>query len=114
VLKDKELSLADNMVYISAINTFPPALEDFYSSTCTVFTNLQQIIASAIRLPAPGAASGVWDSEGHLVALDGVVGPPRAETIVHMRKIVEMYLQDIDRIRHSEDVSVRNERLARY
>ncbi|CAK9784044.1 hypothetical protein CC85DRAFT_281930 [Cutaneotrichosporon oleaginosum] len=104
-LLDKELSLADNMLYISAINTFPPALEDFYSSTCTVFTNLQQIIASAIRLPEPDAASGVWDTDGHLVALDGVVGPPRAETIVHMRKIVEMYLQDIDRIRCSVDVA---------
>lgn len=90
------------MVYIAAINSFPPALEDFYSSTCTVFTNLQQIIASAIRLPAPGAASGVWDGEGHLIALDGVVGPPRPETIVHMRKIVDMYLQDIDRIRRAE------------
>ncbi|GMK54991.1 hypothetical protein CspeluHIS016_0200470 [Cutaneotrichosporon spelunceum] len=104
-LADKELSLADNMVYISAINSFPSALEDFYSSTCTVFTNLQQIIASAIRLPAPGTGSGVWDSEGNLVALDGVLGPPAPETIVHMRKIVEMYLQDIDRIRHAEDVA---------
>lgn len=90
------------MVYIAAINTFPPILEDFYSSTCTVFTNLQQIIASVIRLPAPGAASGVWDREGHLIALDGVVGPPGPETVVHMRKIVDMYLQDIDRIRNGE------------
>ncbi|BEI79576.1 hypothetical protein CcaverHIS002_0101050 [Cutaneotrichosporon cavernicola] len=105
ILTDKELSLADNMVYISAINSFPPALEDFFSSTCTVFTNLQQIIASAIRLPAPGAGSGVWDTEGNLVALDGVLGPPAPETIVHMRKIVEMYLQDIDRIRHADDIA---------
>lgn len=76
-----------------------------------MFVSLQRIVASSIRLPglASDRSSGlaeVWDDKGNLVALDGLLGPPKAETIIHMRRLVEMYLEEVVKLRDADvDVS---------
>lgn len=77
-----------------------------------MFVSLQRIVAASIRLPAfsadrPSGLAEVWDDKGSLVALDGLLGPPNAETIMHMRRLVQMYLEELVKLRDADvDVSV--------
>lgn len=76
-----------------------------------MFVSLQRIVASSIRLPGldsdrPSALAEVWDDKGNLVGLDGLLGPPNAETIIHMRRLVQMYLEELVKLRDADvDVS---------
>lgn len=86
-------------------------MQSVYADTYTLFISLQRIIASSMRLPVPGSeANGlaeVWDNNGNLVSLDGLLGPPGAETIVHMRRLVDMYLEEVAKLREADmDVSI--------
>ena len=67
----------------------------FYTETYTLFTSLQRIVATGIRLPTVKPERDAWDGR---VAL----GPPGAETIQHMRRLVGMYLEELARLRDSE------------
>ncbi|KAL1411069.1 hypothetical protein Q8F55_002016 [Vanrija albida] len=105
-LTDPKLSTTDRTMYIASLNKFPPAVHNLYRETHTLFMSLQHIVASSIRLPQPGDApfAQAWDSKGNLVALDGLLGPPAAETVIHMRRLVDMYLEELNKLRATEDL----------
>lgn len=63
-------------MYVATLNSFAPAEQTLYAETYTLFVSLQQIAASSMRLDN-------WD------------GPPSAETIVHMNRLVSMYLEEV-------------------
>lgn len=76
-----------------------------------MFTSLQHIVASEMRLPSPGqqglnarglGVAEVWDKKGHQTGIEGLLGPPAAETIGHIRRLVGMYIEEINRLRESD------------
>ncbi|TXT13662.1 hypothetical protein VHUM_01029 [Vanrija humicola] len=104
-LTDPKLSTSDRTMYIASLNKFPGAVYNLYSETHTLFMSLQHIVASSIRLPRPGdGLAQAWDSKGNLVALDGLLGPPAAETVIHMRRLVDMYLEELSKVPRTEDL----------
>jgi nuclear pore complex protein Nup85 len=86
----------------------------FYSETFTLFTSLQQIVASSIRIPTANNSinarglgmAEAWDENGRLVGVEGLLGPPGAETVGHMRRLVGMYLEEIMRLRETAALEV--------
>jgi nuclear pore complex protein Nup85 len=115
VLSRPEVSLSDSTVYFAAPGTVPDPVFHFYTETYTLFTSLQRIVASSVRLPPPthsidprgfGMAEA-WDKAGRLVGVEGLLGPPGAETVGHMRRLVGMYLEEITRLREEQSLEVR-------
>jgi nuclear pore complex protein Nup85 len=47
-----------------------------------------------------------WDKDGRLVGVEGLLGPPGAETVGHMRRLVGMYLEEITRLKETEALEV--------
>lgn len=103
-----QLSTSDRVAYIAAINKFPEAVQNLFAETYTLFVSLQRIQAASMRLPGPGAdrpSAEVWDSKGNLVGAD-VLAPPGAETVIHYRRLVQMYLEELLKLRDADvDVS---------
>ncbi|KAL7424161.1 hypothetical protein Q5752_001747 [Cryptotrichosporon argae] len=97
-----KLPIPDRTIFFASPNSFPKAVQDLYAETYTLFISLQRIVASAIRLPADGRAAEAWDRDGNLISIDGLLGPPGAETVVHMRRLVEMYLDELAKLREAE------------
>lgn len=102
-------------MYFGASTTLSDPLVNLYTETYTLFVSLQRIVASSLRLPDDrnGAdprdfgMAEVWDKHGKLVGAGSLLGPLGAETIGHMRRLVEMYLEEIGKLREAEDVDVR-------
>lgn len=49
-----------------------------------------------------------WDKSGQLVGVEGLLRPPGAETVGHMRRLVGMYLEEVVRLREAESLEVSN------
>lgn len=113
-LSDPTLSLSDQTIYFASPTSLPDAVLNFYTETYTLFTSLQRIVASAIRLPiqsnridAKGfGMAEAWDKQGQLVGVESLLGPPEAETVGHMRRLVGMYLEEIMRLRDTAQLEV--------
>lgn len=105
---------SDRVVYFGASTTLSNPLVNLYTETYTLFVSLQRIVASSIRLPDDrnGAdprdfgMAEVWDKHGKLVGAGSLLGPPGAETVGHMRRLVDMYLEEISKLRNADDVDV--------
>ena len=69
-----------------------------YTESYTLFSSLQRIFASSMRLPNGGA----WEKQN----LEALIGPPGAETVGHMRRLGMMYLDELSRLREANDVDV--------
>ncbi|ORY28255.1 Nup85 nucleoporin-domain-containing protein [Naematelia encephala] len=105
--KVDNLSLPDRTVYFSSSSSFPEPLLSFYVETYTLFTSLQRIAAVDLRLPSEGirnVTAEAWDRHGNLVGAGSLLGPPGAETVGHMRRLVTMYLEELMRVREAEDL----------
>jgi hypothetical protein len=48
----------------------------------------------------------VWDKQGNLVGVEGLIGPPGSETVGHMRRLVMMYLEELLKLRESDGIDV--------
>lgn len=44
------------------------------------------------------------------VAMDGLLGPPGAETVGHMRRLAMMYIEELAKLRVSADLDVSESR----
>lgn len=99
--------MSDRAIYFASLNKFSMAARSFYAETYTLFMSLQSIVASSMRLPGLGAKghnpAEVWDANGDLVTVDSFLGPPNAETVVHMRRLVDMYLEEILKLRDTDE-----------
>lgn len=92
-LREPVASLSDQLISFTSLNEAPRPYVDFYAQSHTLFTSLQHIVASSIRLPSPHrGANGVGD----------VLGPPGAETMSHIRRLVGMYVEEIARLKDSD------------
>lgn len=89
--------VADKALYLTSLHDLPDAVISLYTGTYTLFTSLQRIVASSYQLPTPG----------HPSKADIVLGPPEAETITHMRRIVAMYLEEVSKVTGAPDLDVR-------
>lgn len=101
-LSDQKLSTADRMVYVTSVNTFAESEQALYAETYTLFVSLQQIVASSMRLPTSENID-MWDTKS---GMDGLLGPPSAETVVHMNRLVHMYLEEVAKLRTASDLDV--------
>jgi nuclear pore complex protein Nup85 len=85
-------------------------MTNLYNESHTLFTSLQHIVASAIRLPAPGqglnarglGVAEVWDKRGNQIGVEGLLGPPGAETVGHIQRLVGMYVEEVVKLRESD------------
>lgn len=93
--------MSDRIAYIASINNFAAPEQALYADTYTLFVSLQQIVASSMRLPD---SEDMWDAKGGM--MEGLLGPPNAETIVHMNRLVAMYLEEVSKLRAAEDLDV--------
>jgi nuclear pore complex protein Nup85 len=103
-----KLSESERLLYFAAPHHTTKALHDFYLETATLFASLQQIVALGMRLPVPGAVRGgvaragsvadAWNDKGQLLGADGLLAPPSTETVGHMRRLVDMYLEELVKI----------------
>lgn len=89
------LTFPDRHLIFTSQTFLPPPLLAFYSETYTLFTSLQRIVASSFRMPAV-------DSRDR----KDVLGPPGAETVGHMRRLVGMYLEEILKLREAPELDV--------
>lgn len=85
-------------------------MANLYIESHTLFTSLQHIVASSIRLPTPGqglnarglGVAEVWDKKGHQLGVEGLLGPPGAETVGHIQRLVGMYVEEVVKLRESD------------
>jgi nuclear pore complex protein Nup85 len=113
-LVDPKLSIPDRTIFFASLSIIPEPLLSLYTESYTLFTSLQRIVASSIRLPLAGRgldASGfgiaeVWDKKGNLIGVESLIGPPGAETVGHMRRLVMMYLEELYKLRETEGLDV--------
>lgn len=103
---DPSLTVSDRTVRLAAINNFAASEEKFYGSSYTLFSSLQKLVALSMRLPTSDTMGSVWDNNGNLLAVDGLLGPPAAETIIQMRRVVDYYLDDLNKMREVTDIDV--------
>jgi nuclear pore complex protein Nup85 len=103
------LPLVDQLVSFSSLSNISQPLATLYTESHTLFTSLQHIVASAIRLPVPGqglnarglGVAEVWNKQGKQTSMEGLLGPPGAETVGHIRRLVGMYLEEVVKLRES-------------
>lgn len=106
MLSKQSLALADQNIAFSSLNSLSKPLATLYTESHTLFTSLQHIVASEMRLPSPSAArhqAPSWDKNGHL-AQAALLAPPTAETVLHIRRLVGMYLEEVVRLRENAEV----------
>lgn len=89
-MKESTPPTTDYILYKANLNSFPASVHNLYQDTYPLFTSLQHIIASRMRLNE-----------------DGLLGPPDAETIVYMRRLVDLYLEELAKLRDAPDLDVR-------
>jgi nuclear pore complex protein Nup85 len=97
-------------VSFSSLSNISQPLATLYTESHTLFTSLQHIVASAIRLPVPGqglnarglGVAEVWNKQGKQTSMEGLLGPPGAETVGHIRRLVGMYLEEVVKLRESD------------
>lgn len=77
----------------------PKTLLEFYAETYTLFTSLQRIVVTGFKLSSPDIIDGPLE-------LDRLLGPPGAETIGHMSRLVGMYLDELLKLRDEQALDV--------
>ncbi|WVW82930.1 hypothetical protein I302_104945 [Kwoniella bestiolae CBS 10118] len=109
-LSEPSLSLSDRTIFFASLSSLPDPLVQLYTESHLLFTSLQQIVAESHsrRLPSVGLEkiAEAWDKRGNLVGADGLLGPPDAETVIHMRRLADLYLDQLGELKSSQDVDV--------
>ncbi|WWD16071.1 hypothetical protein CI109_100496 [Kwoniella shandongensis] len=107
-LSKSDLTLPDRTLYFSSQHVLPDPLVSLYTESHLLFTSLQNIVAES--LPQRRLTSGdnriteTWDRRGNLVDAQSLLGPPDAETIVHMRRLIDLYLDNLNDLRSNQEV----------
>ena len=101
VLNDPKLALPDRILLFAFPHVLSDALINLYTETYTLFTSLQRIFAASFRLPSVIGAD-VLDTKD----IESLLGPPGAETVGHMRRLVMMYIEELTKLRSTPDVDV--------
>ncbi|WVN86702.1 uncharacterized protein L203_101874 [Cryptococcus depauperatus CBS 7841] len=103
--KQPILSLSDETVSFVSLNSFPQPLVYLYTESHLLFTSLQQIFAdSRSRFPSfGGAGAESWDKRGNLVGRQDLLGPPDAETVVNMRRLTDLYVDQLGDLKAQTD-----------
>ena len=99
------MSISDKFIFFSSPRTLPDPLINLYAETYTLFASLQRIVAASFRLPSPGLNDAL-DSKAQLMEIEGMLGPPGAETVGHMARLVGMYLEEVNKLREDPDADV--------
>jgi hypothetical protein len=110
-LTGPRMALPDRTLLFASPHVLSDPLINLYTETYTLFTSLQRIVSSSFRLPSLGAADA-WDNKGNLV-LNCLLGPPGAETVGHMRRLVMMYIEELAKLRGTPDLGVSDTRRVR-
>ncbi|KAK8869665.1 hypothetical protein IAR55_000233 [Kwoniella newhampshirensis] len=103
-----ELSVSDRTLYFASLHVLPDSLTNLYTESHLLFTSLQNIIAES--LPQRRLTSGVdrvaetWDRRGNLIDAESLLAPPDAETITHMRRLMDLYLDNLNDLRGNQEV----------
>lgn len=77
---------------------------DFFSETFTAFTTLQRVVASHYKISP--------DDHGP-AEVEALLGPPSAEVVGYIARIVAVYLDEIAKLAYVKDVEVRSRRLSK-
>jgi nuclear pore complex protein Nup85 len=96
-------TVGDRVIHVASINAFAASEQRMYAETYTLFLSLQKIVASAIRLPDTNDVE-MWDPAGGI--LESLLGPPSAETVSHMNRLVSMYLEEVSKLRTADGLDV--------
>ncbi|EIW66274.1 hypothetical protein TREMEDRAFT_70200 [Tremella mesenterica DSM 1558] len=105
-LSDPRITMPDRTVYFASHTSIPNPVVTLYTESYTLFTSLQRIVASSIRLPSIGVGAEAWDKKGNLIGIEGLMGPPAAETIGHMRRLGMMYVEELAKVREAEGLEI--------
>ncbi|WWC60964.1 uncharacterized protein I303_103541 [Kwoniella dejecticola CBS 10117] len=109
-LSDTSRAIPDKTIYFTVLNWLPESLVQLYTESHLLFTSLQQIVAESHnrRLPSVGLdkVAEAWDRRGNLLGVDKLVGPPDAETVMHMRRLADLYLDQLGDLKGKQDVDV--------
>ncbi|WVQ98889.1 hypothetical protein IAU59_006020 [Kwoniella sp. CBS 9459] len=107
-LADPEMTLSDRTIFFASLNSLPDPLIQLYTESHLLFTSLQQIVAESHlrRLPSLSneKIAGAWDKRGNFVGAAGLLGSPDAETVMHMRRLADLYLDQLGELRGGLDV----------
>ncbi|WVQ69924.1 uncharacterized protein L199_008147 [Kwoniella botswanensis] len=109
-LSEPSLSLSDRTIFFTSLSSLPDSLVQLYTESHLLFTSLQQIVAESHsrRLPSIGLEkiAEAWDRRGNLVSPEGLLGPPDAETIMHMRRLADLYLDQLGELKANQDIDI--------
>ncbi|WRT67281.1 uncharacterized protein IL334_004248 [Kwoniella shivajii] len=109
-LSSTSLSISDRTIFFTSLSSLPNSLIQLYTESHLLFTSLQQIVAESHsrRLPSVGMEkiAEAWDRRGNLVGVESLLGPPDAETIMHMRRLADLYLDQLAELKGNQDVDV--------
>jgi hypothetical protein len=93
-------------LYFASPTTFSSPQIDFYLETHTYFNTLQYILSKDERRMPSIPVAGVWDDKGRLMNPDDLLGPPSPETVAQMRRIVDLYIDEVRDLRDVEGLEV--------
>ncbi|WVQ71710.1 hypothetical protein IAR50_001251 [Cryptococcus sp. DSM 104548] len=108
-LSDSALSLSDETILFTSLNSFPQPLTHLYTESHLLFTSLQQIFADSgrRRLSSVGVGMGggaeAWDGKGNF-GVEDLLGPPDAETVINMRRLADLYLDQLGDLKQLPDI----------
>ncbi|ODN98518.1 nuclear pore complex protein Nup85 [Cryptococcus wingfieldii CBS 7118] len=108
-LPDASLSLSDETILFTSLNSFSQPLTHLYTESHLLFTSLQQIFADSgrWRLSSVGVGMGggadAWDGKGNFGVQD-LLGPPDAETVINMRRLADLYLDQLGDLKQIPDI----------
>ncbi|WWC89869.1 uncharacterized protein L201_004797 [Kwoniella dendrophila CBS 6074] len=109
-LSESNLSISDRTIFFASLSSLPDPLIQLYTESHLLFTSLQQIVAESHSRRLPNAAidkiAQTWDKRGNLVGIEGLLGPPDAETIVHMRRLSDLYLDQLGELKGNQEVDI--------
>ncbi|WWD09982.1 hypothetical protein V865_008114 [Kwoniella europaea PYCC6329] len=109
-LAEPSLSLSDRTIFFTSLSSLPDPLVQLYTESHLLFTSLQQIVAESHsrRLPSIGLEkiAEAWDRRGNLISPEGLLGPPDAETIMHMRRLADLYLDQLGELKANQDIDI--------
>ncbi|OCF44154.1 nuclear pore complex protein Nup85 [Kwoniella heveanensis CBS 569] len=109
-LATSEMDLSDRTIFFSSLNSLPDPIIQLYTESHLLFTSLQQIVAESYSRRLPSLSNermvGAWDKRGNLIGGAGLLGPPDAETVMHMRRLADLYLDQLGELRAGVDVEL--------
>ncbi|WVR05312.1 hypothetical protein IAU60_002326 [Kwoniella sp. DSM 27419] len=103
-----KMTISDRTLYFASLHLLPDPLIQLYTESHLLFTSLQRIVAEshARRLPLAGDVkiAEAWDKRGNLVAAESLLGAPDAETVMHMRRLADLYIDQLAELKGSTAV----------